>query len=165
VDRATRAEIERIAAATLGDAGLIEPPLAVSLISSKYTLYVSSHAAAFNWRAGCVEKTGPASSVDACRMKADGAMELQKRRQEILDIAASHGARNVRLFGSVARGEDNPASDLDLLVEMESDRSLLDLVGLGQDLEELLARKVDVLTDASLHPALRDRILAEARPL
>ena len=92
-------------------------------------------------------------------------MDLQNRRQEILDVAASHGAHNVRLFGSVARGEARPGSDVDLLVEMDSDRSLLDLVGLGQDLEALLDCKVDVLTDASLHPALRDRILAEARPL
>lgn len=98
-------------------------------------------------------------------MKADGAMELRTRRQEILDVAASHGARNVRLFGSIARGEAHPDSDVDLLVEMDPDRSLLDLVGLGQDLEALLDCKVDVLTDASLHPALRDRILAEARPL
>ena len=98
-------------------------------------------------------------------MKVDGAMDLQNRRQEILNVAASHGAHNVRLFGSVARGEARPGSDVDLLVDMDSDRSLLDLVGLGQDLEELLACKVDVLTDASLHPALRDRILAEARPL
>ena len=92
-------------------------------------------------------------------------MDLQNRRQEILNVAASHGAHNVRLFGSVARGEARPGSDVDLLVDMDSDRSLLDLVGLGQDLEELLACKVDVLTDASLHPALRERILAEARPL
>jgi len=92
-------------------------------------------------------------------------MNLQQKRPEILRIATSHGARNVRLFGSIARGEDRPESDIDLLVEMDSDRSLLDLVGLGQDLEEFLARKVDVLTDASLHPALRERILAEARAL
>ena len=92
-------------------------------------------------------------------------MDLQGKRNEILKIAASHGARNVRLFGSAARGEDRPDSDLDLLVEMESGRSLLDLVGLGQDLEELLCRKVDVLTDASVHPVLRARILADARPL
>lgn len=92
-------------------------------------------------------------------------MDLRSRRQDILRIAANHGARNVRLFGSVARGDDHAGSDLDLLVEMESGRSLLDLIGLGQDLEELLNRKVDVLTDASVHPALRERILTEARPL
>lgn len=92
-------------------------------------------------------------------------MDLQDKRQEILRIAAGHGAHNVRLFGSAARGEDRPDSDLDLLVEMESGRSLLDLIALGQDLEELLDRKVDVLTDSSVHPAVRPHILADARPL
>ena len=92
-------------------------------------------------------------------------MNLQGQRQEILRIAAGHGARNVRLFGSVARGENHENSDVDFLVDMESGRSLLDLIGLGQDLEALLHRKIDVLTDASVHPALRDRILTEARPL
>lgn len=92
-------------------------------------------------------------------------MDLQGRRQEILQIAARHGARNIRVFGSAARGEDRPDSDVDLLVEMESGRSLLDLVALGQDLEDLLHRKVDVLTDSSVHPAIRPHILADARPL
>ena len=62
-------------------------------------------------------------------------MDLERKRDEILGIAARHGARNIRVFGSVARGEDRPASDIDLLVDMASDRSLLDLVGLQQDLE------------------------------
>ncbi|MCY4601028.1 MAG: nucleotidyltransferase family protein [Acidobacteria bacterium] len=92
-------------------------------------------------------------------------MDLQNQRQEILRLAATHGARNVRLFGSVARGDDHGGSDIDFLVEMEAGRSLLDLIGLGQDLEALLHRKIDVLTDASVHPALRDRILTEAQPL
>ena len=92
-------------------------------------------------------------------------MDLQSQRQEILRIAAGHGARNVRLFGSVARGEDHGSSDVDFLVDMEAGRSLLDLIGLGQDLEALLHRKIDVLTDASVHPAVRDRILTEAQPL
>jgi predicted nucleotidyltransferase len=83
----------------------------------------------------------------------------------ILRIAAQYGARNLRVFGSVARGDDRSESDVDLLVEMDSDRSLLDIVGLNQDLEELLNRGVDALTDASLHPALCERILAESRPL
>jgi len=91
--------------------------------------------------------------------------DLPDKRTDILRIAASYGATNVRVFGSVARGEDHPDSDLDLLVEMESGRSLLDLVGLGQDLEDLLQRKVDVLTDRSVHPSLRARIFSEARPL
>ena len=92
-------------------------------------------------------------------------MTIDRNREEILRIAAQHGARNVRVFGSVARGEDRADSDVDLLVEMEDKRSLLDLVALEQDLEELLRRDVDVLTDASIHPALRPRIIAEARAL
>jgi predicted nucleotidyltransferase len=92
-------------------------------------------------------------------------MDLQQKRHDILRIAAHYGARNVRVFGSVVRGEDRTDSDVDLLIDMDPDRSLLDVVGLGQDLEELLRRKVDVLTPASLHPALRERILAESRPL
>ena len=92
-------------------------------------------------------------------------MNLQQKRDDILRIAAQYGARNLRVFGSVARGDDHAHSDIDLLVDMDPDRSLLDVVGLGQDLEELLDRKVDVLTGASLHPALRDRILAESRAL
>jgi len=90
---------------------------------------------------------------------------LRTRRHEILRIATKHGARNVRLFGSAARGDAGPASDLDFLVEMEEGRSLLDLVGLWQDLEALLGCKVDVLADGGISPYLRDRIYAEATPL
>ena len=92
-------------------------------------------------------------------------MNLQQKRDDILRIAAQYGARNLRVFGSVARGDDRTHSDIDLLVDMDPDRSLLDVVGLGQDLEELLDRRVDMLTGASLHPALSDRILAESRAL
>ena len=92
-------------------------------------------------------------------------MDLLQKRTEILRIAAQYGASNLRVFGSVARGDDRSHSDVDLLVDMDSDRSLLDIVGLGQDLEELLNRRLDVLTGASLDPALRERILAESRPL
>ncbi|WP_263785022.1 nucleotidyltransferase family protein [Salinibacter grassmerensis] len=86
----------------------------------------------------------------------------REHRTEILQLAREHGAYNVRLFGSAARGEDHPDSDLDLLVKMESGRSLLDHVALKQDLEDLLGRDVDVVTEASLHPGLRDRVLREA---
>jgi predicted nucleotidyltransferase len=90
---------------------------------------------------------------------------LVNRRQEILEIAASHGMRNVRVFGSVARGDARLDSDLDLLVDVEPGRTLLDVIGLEQDLEQLLGRKVDVVTEGGLSPYLQQRILAEASPL
>jgi uncharacterized protein len=90
---------------------------------------------------------------------------LKSKRADILAIAAKHGASNVRIFGSVARGEDTDASDVDILVDMQRNRSLLDLVALKQEIEELLGRNADVLTEESISRYLRDRIRAEARPL
>lgn len=90
---------------------------------------------------------------------------LKEKREEILLIAAKHGAYNVRVFGSVARGEAGPTNDVDFLVEMEDGRSLFDLVRLWQNLEELLGRKVDVLEPEGLHWYIRDRVLNEAVPL
>ena len=87
------------------------------------------------------------------------------RREEILRLSERYGARNVRVFGFVARGEANESSDLDLLVEWEPGRSLLDHAGLVQDLQELLGVKVHVGTEKSLHWYVRDRILREAKPL
>ncbi len=86
-------------------------------------------------------------------------------RDRILDIAARHGARNVRIFGSAARGEARPDSDIDLLVDLEPGRSLLDHVALWQDLEQLLRRRVDVVVEGGISPHLEERILAEAKPL
>lgn len=90
---------------------------------------------------------------------------LRSRRDEILGVAAAHGARNLRIFGSVARGEADESSDVDFLVELEPGRTLLDLGGLLMDLRELLSRDVDVVTEAGLKPRIRDRVLREARPL
>ena len=87
---------------------------------------------------------------------------LKSKREEILRIAAKRGARNVRVFGSVARGDARPDSDVDFLVELEPDRSLLDLGGLLMDLQDLLGRKVDVVTEKGLHWYFRDRVLEEA---
>jgi uncharacterized protein len=87
---------------------------------------------------------------------------LQEKREEILAIAAKHGAYNVRIFGSVARGEARPDSDVDFLVEIESNRNLLDRIGLIQDLEDLLKRKVDVAKAENLHEYIRDRVLQES---
>lgn len=85
-------------------------------------------------------------------------------REAISRIASEHGARNIRVFGSAGRGEAS-AHDLDLLVEMAQNRSLLDLIALSQELEDTLGIDVDILTEAGLSPYLRDRILAEAVPL
>jgi len=95
-----------------------------------------------------------------------GIVDLLKfKRPEILRLAQTHGAHNVRIFGSVARGEARPESDVDFLVEMDNGRSLLDLIELSQDLETLLQRKVDILTDQGLSPYLEQRIHAESVPL
>jgi predicted nucleotidyltransferase len=90
---------------------------------------------------------------------------LQEKREGILQIAAKHGARNVRLFGSAVRGEADEHSDIDLLVDFEPGRSLLDHAGLVLDLGEFLGRKVDVVTEGGLYWLLRRRILKEARAL
>lgn len=90
---------------------------------------------------------------------------LQKRRKEILAVAREHGIAKMRVFGSVARGEDTPQSDIDFLVELEKGCTLLDLGGALIKLQELLGRKVDIVTEQGLHWYLQDKIIKEARPL
>ena len=90
---------------------------------------------------------------------------LAQIRPAILRITARHGATNVRIFGSFARGEQRKSSDVDLLVHLPDHASLFELSGLKIDLEETLRRGVDVLTDDGISRYLRDRILQEARPL
>ncbi len=87
---------------------------------------------------------------------------LKEKREDILRIAAEHGAGNVRVFGSVARGEADEESDIDFLVEMEPGRSIFDMGGLLMDLRELLGKKIDVATERGLKPRIRDRVLREA---
>ena len=84
---------------------------------------------------------------------------------DIVRVARSHGAESVRIFGSRARGDARPDSDLDLLVTLEAGRSLLDLIAIKQDLEDLLHFSVDVVTEPSLSPYVRDSVFAEARTL
>ena len=90
---------------------------------------------------------------------------LRQQRSEILKLASQHGARNVRIFGSAARGEAEADSDIDFLVELEPDRTLFDLGALLMDLQDLLGRKIDVVTDDSIYWLLRRKILKEAVPL
>jgi hypothetical protein len=85
-----------------------------------------------------------------------------QRREEILRLAAFRGARNVRVFGSVARGDSSERSDIDFLVDLEPGRSLLDLGGLNLDLERLLGSRVDVVSSRGLRDRVRERVLREA---
>lgn len=93
------------------------------------------------------------------------ARELRRHRRELIEAARAHGARNLRVFGSVARGEDTPDSDIDLLVDLAPGRTLLDLAGLREDASEILKAPVDVAIEAILKPRAREHALREAVPL
>lgn len=88
--------------------------------------------------------------------------DLRSRRSEILRVAQARGASRVRVFGSVARGDATEASDIDFLVDLDSDRGLFDLGGLLMDLRDLLSHDVDVVTEAGLRPRVAERVLANA---
>ena len=90
---------------------------------------------------------------------------LQSKKKEILTIARQNGAYDVRVFGSVARGESRPDSDIDFLVKLEAGRSLLDLARLLRELQSLLGLPVDVVTEKGLRPRIRPQVLKDARPL
>lgn len=108
----------------------------------------------------------PVAEYERLRATSGGQAGLSDRaREQILNLARERGARNVRVFGSVARGETDERSDLDLLVEMQAGYRLLDLSGLVAELEDALGRPVDVVPEDALRPELRERILAEAVPL
>jgi predicted nucleotidyltransferase len=140
--------------------------------NSKYNIYVPRH---YDQRQK--EETKATPGVKAINMssghrnaggeiKGDSLMTISKvvdeKRAMILALAAKHGARNVRVFGSVSRGEAGPQSDIDILVDLEPGRSLMDLGGLLMDLEDLLGHKVDVVTEKGLHWYIRDKVLKEA---
>ncbi len=90
---------------------------------------------------------------------------IRKKRNQILKLARNHGALNVRVFGSVARGEADDQSDVDFLVRMEPGRSLFDMGSLLIDLERLLGRSVDIVTEKGLRDRIREKVLREAVPL
>lgn len=87
---------------------------------------------------------------------------LRERRNEILEIGRQHGVRMIRVFGSVSRGDATPASDIDLLIDLEQGRSLLDLGGFVADVQDLLGCRVDVVSARGLRPRFRDRVLQDA---
>lgn len=90
---------------------------------------------------------------------------IEQHRDAILRIAAKYGARNVRVFGSIIRGDATDTSDIDILIDLDSNRSLLDHVGLKQELEELLDRNVDIVVEGGISPYLEEQIHSEAVPL
>jgi predicted nucleotidyltransferase len=92
-------------------------------------------------------------------------IQLRRQRSAIVETAARYGARNVRVFGSVARGTAGPESDVDLLVDMEPGRGLFAFGALWESLQELLGCEVDLVTERNLRPALRDPVLRQALPL
>ena len=87
---------------------------------------------------------------------------LRSKRDSILSIATMHGAKRIKVFGSFARGEDKPGSDIDVIVNLEEGRSLFDMIALKNDLEELFGRKVDVVTEDSVHWYIKEKIIQEA---
>lgn len=90
---------------------------------------------------------------------------LKQRRSEIFKIAEHYGVHNIRLFGSVGKEMEQPDSDVDLLVDLETGRTLLDLGGMAYDLQQLLGRKIDIVTEKGLHWYIKEAILNEAEPL
>ncbi len=93
------------------------------------------------------------------------AAALKRHRAEVLRLAAKYGATDVRVFGSVARGDADESSDIDFLVRMAPGRSLFDVGGLLMDLQDLLGRRVDVVTEGGLRPRTRERVLRDAIPI
>ena len=90
---------------------------------------------------------------------------LRQHRNTIYELAQKHGAQSVSVFGSLARGDDNSNSDIDLLIELDPKRSLLDVISMKYAIEDLTGRKVDIVTRKGISPYLVEQILEEAVPL
>jgi predicted nucleotidyltransferase len=91
--------------------------------------------------------------------------QIAQKRDDVVMVARKYGATNIRLFGSVARGEERPDSDIDFLVDLQPGRSIFDLGGLLIELEALFARSVDVITESGIKPRMKERILKEVQPV
>jgi predicted nucleotidyltransferase len=118
----------------------------------------------------CRDRTLPAGLSPTLRYRQveqtlDPAELIRAKRDEILRIAANYGARNIRVFGSVARGDARPESDVDFLIDTGPVTSSWFPAGLVVDLQDLLGRPVEVVTEKGLNPLIRDRVLKEAVPL
>ena len=105
------------------------------------------------------------SSIGAPRRPMTATDALKRHRTEILRLAAQYGATAIRVFGSVARGQADESSDIDFLVRMSPGRSLFDVGGLLMDLQDLLGKRVDIVTERGLGPRMRERVLREAIPV
>lgn len=92
-------------------------------------------------------------------------LEVKIKRQQILDLATRYNVKNIKVFGSVAKGEDGPNSDIDFLVDCKEDCSLFDLIALKDDLQQILHRKIDLVTPDSVHWTIRNRIIGEAQDI
>ncbi len=122
------------------------------------------------YRNGQIELLEKPRDIDRARvtvtfLEEDGGLslhDLRTRKDEILRVAECNGAGNVRVFGSLARGETEAASDVDFLMDIEPEQSLLDIVRLKRELRELLGRPVDVAEERNLRPGMRERVLSEA---
>ena len=143
---------------------------ATRLIASGDVLAVEKHGALVGYFVP-VEDSPPEATIELAvrRLRTEAKTldlaTLRSMRVRILEICVAYGAHNVRVFGSVARAEATVASDVDLLVDFEDGRTLLDQAGVAQDLAELLERPVDVVTERGLKPAVRASVIVEAQPL
>ncbi|HEX9496322.1 MAG TPA: nucleotidyltransferase domain-containing protein [Candidatus Limnocylindria bacterium] len=109
--------------------------------------------------------TGGSLVIGRTRGRADPAERLRRSRTELAAAGRARGVGSIRVFGSAARGTATLASDIDLLVELESDRTLIDLIGFKQDAERILGQRVDVATPGLMKRPIRQRALRDARPL
>lgn len=143
---------------------------ATKLIASGEVLAIERHGSLVGYFVPVAEHRDGDRIEDAVdRLRDEAGAEtletLRARRDEVSAICVRYGASNVRVFGSVARGDATASSDIDILVDFADDRTLLDQAGLTQDLATLFSRAVDVVTEQGLKPAIRESVLAEAQLL
>ena len=169
--------VDRLLADVRREAGLSQAKLAVRAGTSQSAIAryeravcVPSIATLERLLRACGRSLSLAVATEASRPRRRTALGprgslVRRYRRQLLEVARRHGARNVRVFGSVARRRDTAGSDVDLLVDLEPDRTLLDLIGLQQDAADIVGFPVDVAVPEILKPGVRERVLREAVPL